>query len=158
MLRLTSRSGLVLSGQKIIGDGLFPILALQRPHRVFIDLRRLLAAATFENVSCPLQQAFFSLVDHRRMTPYSAANSEPCVRPSRLPAPRGFEPSVMVPAFLHILISSFLETSRRQIIASVSVRFSGSSSQPLGFDCSQDSAPDQKTYSSSGSQVPHGGC
>jgi uncharacterized protein len=34
----------------------------------------------------------------------------------------------MVPAFLHVLISSLLETSRRQIIASVTVRFSGSSS------------------------------
>ncbi len=43
----------------------------------------------------------------------------------------GFEPSVMVPAFLHILISSSLETSRRQIIASVTVRFSGSSSTSL---------------------------
>jgi putative transposase len=35
----------------------------------------------------------------------------------------------MVPAFLHVLISSFLETSRRQIVAYVTVRFSGRSSQ-----------------------------
>ncbi len=40
----------------------------------------------------------------------------------------GFKPRVMVPAFLHVLISSFLETSRRQIIASVTVQFSGNSS------------------------------
>jgi branched-chain amino acid transport system ATP-binding protein len=35
----------------------------------------------------------------------------------------------MVPAFLHNLISSFLETSKAQIIASVTVRFSGGSSE-----------------------------
>jgi hypothetical protein len=40
----------------------------------------------------------------------------------------GLEPRVMVPALPHVLISSFGETSRRQIIASVTVRFSGSSS------------------------------
>jgi hypothetical protein len=34
----------------------------------------------------------------------------------------------MVPAFLHVLISSSLETSRRQIVASVTVRFSGGGS------------------------------
>ena len=39
----------------------------------------------------------------------------------------GLEPRIMVPAFLHVLISSLLETSRRQIVASVTVRFSGSS-------------------------------
>jgi hypothetical protein len=35
----------------------------------------------------------------------------------------------MVPALPHVLISSFLETSRRQIVASVTVRFPGSSSE-----------------------------
>jgi hypothetical protein len=40
----------------------------------------------------------------------------------------GLEPSVMVPAFLHVLISSLLETSRLQTIASVTVRFSGRNS------------------------------
>ena len=43
----------------------------------------------------------------------------------------------MVPAFLHVLISSLLETSRLQIVASVTVRFPGGSSLlplvPLGF-------------------------
>jgi hypothetical protein len=34
----------------------------------------------------------------------------------------------MIPAFAHILISSLLEISRRQFVASVTVRFSGSSS------------------------------
>jgi hypothetical protein len=34
----------------------------------------------------------------------------------------------MVPALLHVLISVFMETSRRQIVACVTVRFSGSSS------------------------------
>ena len=38
------------------------------------------------------------------------------------------ERRVVVPAFRHVLFSSFLETSRRQIVASVTVRFSGSSS------------------------------
>ena len=37
----------------------------------------------------------------------------------------GFEPRVMVPAFLQSLISSFLETSKAQKIAAVTVRFSG---------------------------------
>jgi len=40
----------------------------------------------------------------------------------------GLKPSVMVPALLHVLISKFLETSRRQIVAYVTVRLSGSSS------------------------------
>ncbi len=35
----------------------------------------------------------------------------------------------MVPAFLHSLISSFLETNKAQIVASVTVRFSGGSSE-----------------------------
>jgi hypothetical protein len=35
------------------------------------------------------------------------------------------EASVMVPAFRHILISSFVETSRRHIVAYVTVRLSG---------------------------------
>jgi len=35
------------------------------------------------------------------------------------------EARVMVPAFRHVLISSFLQTSRRQIIAFVTVQFSG---------------------------------
>lgn len=34
----------------------------------------------------------------------------------------------MVPAFPQVLISSFLETSRRQIVACVTIRFSGGSS------------------------------
>ena len=38
------------------------------------------------------------------------------------------EARIMVPAFPHALISSFLQTSRPQIVASVTVRFSGSSS------------------------------
>jgi hypothetical protein len=47
----------------------------------------------------------------------------------------GLEPCIMVPAFLHVLISSFLETSRRQIQASITDRFSGRDSDlehPLG--------------------------
>lgn len=40
----------------------------------------------------------------------------------------GFEPRVMVPEFLHILISWFLEISRHQIVAYVTVRISGRSS------------------------------
>jgi hypothetical protein len=40
----------------------------------------------------------------------------------------GLEASVVVPAFLHVLISSFSEASRRQSVACVTVRFSGSSS------------------------------
>ena len=39
------------------------------------------------------------------------------------------ETRVMAPAFPHVLISSFLETRRRQIVASVTVRFPGGSSQ-----------------------------
>ncbi|MGR3471971.1 MAG: hypothetical protein ACU0DA_13660, partial [Paracoccus sp. (in: a-proteobacteria)] len=38
------------------------------------------------------------------------------------------ESRVMVPAFLHLLISSLLKTSKSQIGASVTVLFSGSSS------------------------------
>jgi hypothetical protein len=38
----------------------------------------------------------------------------------------------MVPAFLDVLISSFSEISRRQIVAYVTVRFSGSSSEVSG--------------------------
>ncbi|MFV0409922.1 MAG: type I restriction endonuclease subunit R, EcoR124 family, partial [Paracoccus sp. (in: a-proteobacteria)] len=40
----------------------------------------------------------------------------------------GLEACIMVPALLHVLISSSLETSKRQIVASVTVRFSGGSS------------------------------
>lgn len=40
----------------------------------------------------------------------------------------GLEACIMVPALLHVLISSSLETNKRQIIASVTVRFPGSSS------------------------------
>ncbi len=39
----------------------------------------------------------------------------------------GLEPRVRVPAFLHILISSLLGISRRQIGTCITVRFSGSS-------------------------------
>jgi hypothetical protein len=61
------------------------------------------------------------------------------IRPSRRPEEsRGSGPvqeaRVMVPAFPHVLISSFLETSRRQIVASVTVRFSGGSSEILRPD------------------------
>ncbi|WP_206364111.1 hypothetical protein, partial [Paenirhodobacter ferrireducens] len=35
------------------------------------------------------------------------------------------EARVVISAFRHVLISSFLETSRRQIVASVTVQFSG---------------------------------
>ena len=52
-----------------------------------------------------------------------------CARPLRLSAPREPCSRVVVSPLRHVLISSFLETSRRQIVASVTVRFSGSSSQ-----------------------------
>lgn len=43
----------------------------------------------------------------------------------------GFELRVVDPAFLNVLISSFLEFSRCQILAYVNVRFSGGSSENL---------------------------
>lgn len=75
------------------------------------------------------QQSLLELIDHRRMYAIFVCQ----LRHSAL-ALHGFlrhtdfDPRVMVPAFLHILISAFLETSRRQIAAYATVRFSGSSS------------------------------
>jgi hypothetical protein len=101
---------------------------MQRPHRVFIDLGGLLAAS-LEDVSRALQQSLLPLMDHRRMHAYSAASSDTVHSPFKASKRHaGLEPRVMVPALPHVLIYSFGETSRRQIIASVTVRFSGSSS------------------------------
>ena len=101
---------------------------MQRPHRILIDLRRFLAAP-LEDVSRTVQQSRFPLMDHRWMHAIFGCQLRHCaLAPHGFQRHTGFEPRVMVPAFLHILISWFLEISRRQIIAYVTVRFSGRSS------------------------------
>lgn len=69
-------------------------------------------------------------------TPYAGANSD-TVRAlfKAFSATRGLEPSVMVLGFLHVLISCLLKAGHRQIVDSVTVRFTGRSS--IRFKASQ---------------------
>ncbi len=109
--------------------------ALQTRRRT--ALRRSLSSSTEGAVSPPrskmsaatIEQRLLPLMDYRRMHAIFGGQ----LRHSAL-ALQGFhrntglEPSIMVPAFFNVLIFSLLETSRRQIVASVTVRLSGSSS------------------------------
>jgi hypothetical protein len=101
---------------------------MQRTHRDFIDVGGLLGAS-LEDVSRALQQSLLPLVDHCRTHTVVSGQLRHCAFALHgLQRQAGLENSVMIPALLHILISSFLETSRRQIVASVTARLSGSSS------------------------------
>lgn len=95
---------------------------MQRPRRLFVDLGLPLAAA-LEDVGSPFQKGFLPLVNHRRMHPVLRGQLR--LRALTLHGFQrhaGLEARVVVPAFRHVLISSFLETRRRQIAASVTVR------------------------------------
>lgn len=104
---------------------------MQRPHRVLIDHGGQLTAY-FEDVRCAGQQSPLPLMDLRRMHAiFGSQLRNRALALHNFQRNTGFEPRIMVPAFLDSLISSSLETSRRQIVAYVTVRFSGSSSGSL---------------------------
>src|SRR5690606_23504610 len=125
--------GLELSGQESVSHSQLPDLCMQRPHRVLVDLGFLLPAA-LEDVSRALQKSLLPLMDHRRMHAiFGGQFRHRALALQGFQRHTGFEPRVMVPALLHVPISSFLETSRRQIVASVTVRFSGSISLNLAI-------------------------
>jgi hypothetical protein len=109
-------------------------------NRVRADFGGLLRA-TLEDVGGPLKQRLLPLVDHRRLsgmqacpagnrcTPYSAASSDTVRSPfTASSANRALKPASWFGAFPHGLISSVLETGRRQIVASVTVPIAGSAS------------------------------
>src|SRR4051812_46593176 len=98
------------------------------PDRVLVDLGRL-PATPLENVSGSIEERLLPLVDHRWMHAVRGGQFRNGAfalysfeRHARL------EARVMIPAFAHVLISSSLEISRRHIVASVTVRISGSTS------------------------------
>ena len=113
------------SGQKIVGHSQLPDLCMQRPHSVLID-RRGFPTTTLKDVGRAVRQRLLPLMNHRGM--HAIFRSQFRHGPLTLQGLKrntGFEPRIMVPAFLHRPISSFLETCKAQIIASVTVRFSG---------------------------------
>jgi hypothetical protein len=98
---------------------------VKRPHCFLIDLGGI-RAASLEDVGASVKQSLLSLMDHRRMHAVFGGQFRHCALALHsLRCHAGLEPRVMVPAFLHILISSLVETSRRQIAASITVRFAG---------------------------------
>ena len=114
---------LELSRQEIVGNGQFSDLGMQIAHRVLSKLAR------FEDACRPLQQRPLPLMDHRRMHAVIGGQFRHRALSlhglQRHPRP---ERRVVAYAFRHVPISSCLETSRRQIVASVTIRFSGGSS------------------------------
>ena len=101
---------------------------MQRLHRVLIDLRVFLAA-TLSVVSSTLQHSPFPLMNHGRMHAIFDCQFGYCALSFQdLERHTCFVTRIMVSALLHILISSPLKTSRRQIVASVTVQFSGRNS------------------------------
>jgi hypothetical protein len=91
--------------------------------------RRNSLAAALEDACGTLKQRSFPLMNHRRMHAIFGRQLRHRALPLHgLQRHSRFERRIVVPAFRHVLISSRLETSRLQIIASVTVRFSGRSS------------------------------
>jgi hypothetical protein len=103
---------------------------MQRPDSVLVDLSGLLAAP-LEDVRRPVKQRLLPLVDHRRMHAiFRGQLRHGALALHRLQRYASLEARVTIPALPHILISSSLEISRRQFVASVTVRFSGRCSDP----------------------------
>ena len=99
-------------------------LGMQIMDRVFGHLCRCRGfTPAFEDACGPLEQRPFPLMDHRRMEPiFSDQLRHRVVSLNGLQRSPRLERCVMVFAFL---IFSRLETSRPQIVASVTVQFSG---------------------------------
>jgi hypothetical protein len=105
---------------------------MQRPHGFLVDLWPS-PTAPFKDADRAIQEGLLPLMHHRRMhTVFGGQLRNRALALHGFQRHAGLEPHVMVPAFLHVLISSLLETSRRQIVAYVTVPFSGNSSMSLG--------------------------
>lgn len=112
-------------------------LCMQRPNRALIDLRGFFATP-LKDVGCAVQQCPSPLGSNQwrtmaRSTDRSLLDAPhirqpiraPSAHPSKPQSQQGLKASDMVPAFLHGLISTFLETNKAQIVACITVQFSG---------------------------------
>ena len=118
--------GLSFRDKKIVGDCQLPDPGVPLPDRLLVDLGGLLLPAALEDVRRPFEQRLLPLMDHRRL--HAAIGSQLRYRALALHSFQrhaSLEARLMVPAFRHVLISLSFETSRRQIVASVTVRISG---------------------------------
>jgi hypothetical protein len=96
-------------------------LCMQRPHHVLSRL-----TVPLEDVSRAVKRSPLPTRDVHRMHAIFGCQLRQCAL-ALLGFQRhaGLEPRIMVPAFLHILISRLLEINRRQIATSVTFQFLG---------------------------------
>lgn len=101
-------------------------LRMRCPHRIFGDFGGFLAAS-LANVGGSTKQRLRQQVEHRRMHAILDCPFRHSVLAlHEVQHNAGFDHRLMVPALFNVLISSLLEISRLQIVASVTIRFWGS--------------------------------